>query len=121
MPETSFKCRLANCSSAFKTSEFIYLNSSVMVLPLEQEVVSGVCWLTFRAVNLGISPSNVVKVLGLFRMPDRSELNCLLSLNLAVRSTAEQKFFRTSLKEKKKLSLFISLKLYSGLFATSSC
>lgn len=51
--------------------------SSVVVVLLEQKVVgviSGVCWLAFRAVNLVIPFPTVVKVLGLFAMPYCSKL-----------------------------------------------
>lgn len=69
--------------------------SSVVVVLLEQKVVwviSGVCLLAFRAVNLVIPSPTVVKVLGLcFICP--TVANCLLSLNLAAQSTTDTEFF----------------------------
>ena len=65
---TSLECRLANCPSVYRRSDYIYPHSSVVVVLLEREgfgVVSGVCWLALRAVSLGISSPTVGKVLGL--------------------------------------------------------
>lgn len=103
MFERSLKCRLASCSSVYQKSEYIYLQCCGGFARTEVVgVISGVCWLAFGAVNLGISSPTVVKVLELcFICP--TVVNCLLTWQ---RKAQQSQSFS---------------KLPSGVFVTGMC